>query len=55
VARDLFRYTYGRLSEPPLPAGLLPGETPLAVTQLHRHVPAIYQRMQAKPGQRRAG
>jgi predicted PurR-regulated permease PerM len=26
VARDLFRYMYGRLAEPPRPAGLLPGE-----------------------------
>jgi predicted PurR-regulated permease PerM len=28
VVRDIFRYVYGRLSEPPLPAGLLPGEAP---------------------------
>ncbi|MGH2584645.1 MAG: AI-2E family transporter [Dehalococcoidia bacterium] len=27
VVRDLFRYVYGRLDDPPLPAGLLPGET----------------------------
>ena len=26
VARDLFRYTYGRFGNPPRPAGLLPGE-----------------------------
>jgi predicted PurR-regulated permease PerM len=26
IARDLFVYAYGRLSEPPRPAGLLPGE-----------------------------
>jgi predicted PurR-regulated permease PerM len=26
-ARDLFRYAYGRLGDPPRPAGLLPGET----------------------------
>jgi predicted PurR-regulated permease PerM len=26
VARDWFRYVYGRLAEPPRPAGLLPGE-----------------------------
>jgi len=27
MIRDLFRYAYGRLSDPPRPAGLLPGET----------------------------
>jgi predicted PurR-regulated permease PerM len=32
VARDLFRYVYGRVSDPPLPAGLLPGG-PLPVPQ----------------------
>lgn len=26
--RDLYRYIYGRVSDPPLPAGVLPGETP---------------------------
>jgi predicted PurR-regulated permease PerM len=31
VARDLFRYTFGRLSDPPRPAGLLPGATLPAV------------------------
>jgi predicted PurR-regulated permease PerM len=37
IARDLFRYVYGRLSDPPRPAGLLPGEplpTPQAATSL---------------------
>lgn len=28
VARDLFRYTHGRLEDPPQPAGLLPGDVP---------------------------
>jgi predicted PurR-regulated permease PerM len=27
--RDLFRYAYGRLGDPPLPAGVLPGGSPL--------------------------
>lgn len=31
MLRDLFRYTYGRLSDPPLPAGILPWETPTPV------------------------
>jgi predicted PurR-regulated permease PerM len=26
ASRDLFRYVYGRVSEPPRPAGVLPGE-----------------------------
>ncbi len=30
VLRDLFRYAYGRLSEPPRPAGLAPGERVVA-------------------------
>ena len=27
ITRDLYRYTYGRFSDPPRPAGLMPGET----------------------------
>jgi hypothetical protein len=27
IATDLVRYVHGRLSEPPTPAGILPGET----------------------------
>lgn len=30
VVRDIFRYIYGRLSDPPRPAGLLPDEPPVA-------------------------
>ncbi|MFM8320237.1 MAG: AI-2E family transporter [Chloroflexota bacterium] len=57
VARDLFRYVYGRLGEPPRPAGLLPGE-PLPAQALAsavagqpasppgRRVPLVYQRRQ---------
>jgi hypothetical protein len=33
VARDLFRYVYGRFGDPPRPAGLLPGEVPAASRQ----------------------
>ena len=39
IARDLFRYVYGRVSEPPRPAGLLPDE-PLPVFQAPKSVPA---------------
>lgn len=53
VARDLFRYAYGRLSDPPRPAGLLPGErlpASAASQPYRRRVPMVYQRMQNKPG-----
>lgn len=57
ITRDLFRYFYGRLSEPPRPAGLLPGE-PLPAgaagqsnAQPRRRVPLVYRRMQSPPGQ----
>ncbi len=39
IARNLFRYVYGRVSDPPRPAGLLPGE-PLPVPQEATSVPA---------------
>lgn len=39
IARDLFRYAYGRLREPPRPAGLLPDE-PLPVAETPMAIPA---------------
>lgn len=39
VARDLFRYVYGRVSDPPLPAGMLPGEG-MPVPQPARRLPS---------------
>ncbi len=39
ITWDLFRYVYGRVSEPPRPAGLLPGE-PLPVPQVAQSVSA---------------
>jgi predicted PurR-regulated permease PerM len=39
IVRDLFRYVYGRVSEPPRPAGVLPGE-PLPAPQTAKAVPA---------------
>ena len=39
IVRDLFRYVYGRLSEPPRPAGLLPDE-PLTAPQSVKAIPA---------------
>ncbi len=50
MVRDLFRYVYSRLSDPPRPAGLLPGEPlPLGAagpsdSQARRRVPMIYRR-----------
>ncbi|MBX5444915.1 AI-2E family transporter [Sphaerobacter sp.] len=53
VVRDLFRYTYGRLSDPPRPAGVLPGEVPsaaeeaIAAEPAGARVPLVYQRTRA--------
>lgn len=51
VARDLWRYLYGRLGEPPMPAGLLPSERKEYAKQLAeqraalaRPLPAVYRR-----------
>lgn len=48
VVRDLFRYAYGRFSEPPWPAGVLPGESrpssPTMAEQTANPVPLIYRR-----------
>jgi predicted PurR-regulated permease PerM len=51
MARDLFRYAYGRLGDPPRPAGLLPGRSREAWEQL-RTVPA---RPAPSPVRARAG
>jgi len=54
ITRDLFRYTWGRFSDPPRPAGLLPGE---AVPSQPRdvvtntpvpRVPLVYQRIRPR-------
>jgi predicted PurR-regulated permease PerM len=52
IARDLFRYIYGRFSDPPRPAGVLPGEpipalassTAMGSGPSPRKVPLVYQR-----------
>jgi predicted PurR-regulated permease PerM len=51
IARDLFGYVYGRLSEPPRPAGLLPGE-PLPVPS--QSVGAIPARQASRRRNRRS-
>ncbi len=50
VFRDLFQYVYGRVGDPPLPAGLLPGDAlpeanPIATTS--QPVPLAYRRGRA--------
>ncbi len=50
IVRDLFRYTYGRLSDPPRPAGVLPGELSTATAHAippTRALPLVYQRVGA--------
>ena len=49
VARDIWRYTFGRLKEPSLPAGLLPAQREayqrrVAQQQAARPLPAAYRR-----------
>lgn len=47
IARDLFRYVYGRVSEPPRPAGLLPDE-PVPVVEVPTAIPARQARRSAR-------
>jgi predicted PurR-regulated permease PerM len=50
IVRELFRYTYGRVSDPPVPAGVLPGEgrsaaaTAQAAAATSPRVPLVYRR-----------
>lgn len=49
MSRDLFRYVYGRLSDPPRPAGLLPDEKqviapPEQQVLIKTHTPLVYRR-----------
>jgi predicted PurR-regulated permease PerM len=49
ISRDLFQYTYGRVSDPPRPAGVLPGERlPAASTSTPSSVPLAYRRSRAQ-------
>ena len=53
IIRDLFRYTYGRFSDPPRPAGVLPGEAlpvesePTLSAVEEKRVPLVYRRSRA--------
>jgi predicted PurR-regulated permease PerM len=46
AARDLLGYAYARLSNPPRPAGLIPGEEPPPeeVVEVVQRVPSVYRR-----------
>jgi predicted PurR-regulated permease PerM len=48
---NLFRYVYGRLSDPPLPAGVLPGQpvpqAPASQEKPAYRVPLVYRRSRA--------
>jgi hypothetical protein len=46
---DLVRYASGRLSEPPRPAGVLPGTTAPDAVAAERAVPAVYRPASAPP------
>ncbi len=53
MARDLFRYVYGRLNDPPRPAGLLPDDPrPIAPPEqqvlITTHKPLVYRRVAIK-------
>jgi predicted PurR-regulated permease PerM len=55
IARDLFRYTYGRLADPPSPAGRLPsgesvfeaGDAQAVPIATSANVPLVYRRRRA--------
>jgi len=44
IVTNLFRYVNGRLSSPPRPAGLLPGESIPASQQTSAYIPLVYRR-----------
>lgn len=50
ILRDLFRYTYGRFSDPPRPAGVLPYEPlpPKPVSAQAQPIPLAYRRSRAR-------
>jgi predicted PurR-regulated permease PerM len=56
ISRDLFRYAYGRLGDPPRPAGLLPDDPrPIAPPEqqvlIRLRKPMVYRRAARRPGQ----
>ena len=44
IVTNLFRYVNGRLSSPPRPAGLLPGESIPASQRTRAYIPLVYRR-----------
>jgi hypothetical protein len=50
IVSDLARYAYGRLGDPPAPAGVIPGEPPTTSTATVAPVPSAYRTMAARQG-----
>ena len=56
IIRDLVRYAYGRLSDPPMPAGVVPGARGAAVVAARpAPTPSVYRGMAARPARSAGG
>jgi predicted PurR-regulated permease PerM len=56
IVRDLVRYAYGRLSDPPMPAGVVPGTRgPFVLAGRSIPTPSVYRGMAARPARSAAG
>jgi predicted PurR-regulated permease PerM len=56
IVRDLVRYAYGRLSDPPMPAGVVPGARgATVVTAGPAPTPSVYRGMAARPARTAGG
>ena len=49
IIRDLVRYGFGRLSDPPMPAGVMPGVRGTVVLARPVQAPSVYRGMAARP------
>ncbi len=56
IIRDLVRYAYGRLSDPPMPAGVVPGTRgAAAMVARSAPTPSVYRGVAARPGRAPGG
>ena len=56
IVRDLVRYAYGRLSDPPMPAGVVPGARGAAVVAARATpTPSVYRGIAARPARSAGG
>ena len=56
IIRDLVRYAYGRLSDPPMPAGVVPGTRGATVVAARpAATPSVYRGMAARPARSGGG